>query len=614
MSNALDARLARIEERLTRIEVTLGSPADAVRDTPVPAPSRAPTIDTTPTAPLGLPPARRRDPQRTTGRIMAWGAALSFVLAAIYFIKLVYASGWLTPERQLGVAFLAGIALIATGLWLARYDRGYAAYLPAAGIVVLYLATYGAHLYYQLIGAQLALGAVAAISGVAIALGAHFRRSAYAVLAGVCVYFTPLVMDTLRSTLAELALYFTAWSLVFSACALHEARRLTYLVPMYLAFLCFDAAWRMTGGEQWQYAALYQAAQFSIFAVTAAHYSLRHHAPLGADDALAHALPLLYFYVSEYLLISAHARALAPILALASAALLLGLYLLARRRLPQDAQSDPPAGVLVSGYCALVTTHVVFFEYLPARHLAWAALALTPALGWLARQARPQRPLLLPVWLCVGGMLLFGFAQALIPDLAGAPPAAPRAALAIYAGLLYAVYFLPRLALPGSLGSGVLYGAHGATMVLALRVLEGALAVSIAWAAVAIATMLLALRREDRVLGQSALVIFGASALKVLLFDLSGSAPVIRIGVLVVLGISLYAGGWLYQGLQRRTTVLHPDAAINEQLQHIAALCRAGFDDDTIVTRLEQDGVACLAKDGWTSALVAQIRQDYALC
>ena len=104
-----------------------------------------------------------------------------------------------------------------------------------------------------------------------------------------------------------------------------------------------------------------------------------------------------------------------------------------------------------------------------------------------------------------------------------------------------------------------------------------------------------------------------ASALKVLLFDLSGTAPSMRIGVLVVLGISLYAGGWLYQGLQRRTTVRHPDPAIDAQIARIAALVAAGHDDRGIVAELERAGVACLSREGWTPALVAQIRADYAL-
>ena len=37
--------------------------------------------------------------------------------------------------------------------------------------------------------------------------------------------------------------------------------------------------------------------------------------------------------------------------------------------------------------------------------------------------------------------------------------------------------------------------------------------------------------------------------MKVLLYDLAGSPAPVRIGTLVVLGITLYLGGWLYQKL-----------------------------------------------------------------
>jgi uncharacterized membrane protein len=39
----------------------------------------------------------------------------------------------------------------------------------------------------------------------------------------------------------------------------------------------------------------------------------------------------------------------------------------------------------------------------------------------------------------------------------------------------------------------------------------------------------------------------------VLIFDLSGSAATTRILTLIVLGVSLYAGGWLYQRLVATT-------------------------------------------------------------
>lgn len=54
---------------------------------------------------------------------------------------------------------------------------------------------------------------------------------------------------------------------------------------------------------------------------------------------------------------------------------------------------------------------------------------------------------------------------------------------------------------------------------------------------------------RDKILGQSPLLNFAVSGMKVLLYDLAGSPTPVRIGSLVVLGMTLYMGGWSYQKL-----------------------------------------------------------------
>lgn len=62
----------------------------------------------------------------------------------------------------------------------------------------------------------------------------------------------------------------------------------------------------------------------------------------------------------------------------------------------------------------------------------------------------------------------------------------------------------------------------------------------------ALACVTLAITRKEKYLGQSSLLVFAASAIKVFLHDLSGSGPLVRISCLLVLGITFYIGGWLY--------------------------------------------------------------------
>jgi uncharacterized membrane protein len=81
----------------------------------------------------------------------------------------------------------------------------------------------------------------------------------------------------------------------------------------------------------------------------------------------------------------------------------------------------------------------------------------------------------------------------------------------------------------------------------AVQIFDGRLAVSLAWGVIGLACLALAFKHKDKALGKSSLLIFAASAAKVLLFDLSSAAPLVRIGSLVTLGVTLYVGGWMYK-------------------------------------------------------------------
>jgi uncharacterized membrane protein len=69
----------------------------------------------------------------------------------------------------------------------------------------------------------------------------------------------------------------------------------------------------------------------------------------------------------------------------------------------------------------------------------------------------------------------------------------------------------------------------------------------VAWAAIGLAWLVFATARKDRILARSTLGIFAAFALKVVFADLDNAGPLVRVGILVVLGVTLYAGGWIYR-------------------------------------------------------------------
>lgn len=531
--------LARLEARLSAIEARLGMGA-------APPPSAAPRA-TRPAA-ASAPASADEGWRLTVTGVMASGAGVAFVLAAVYFLKLVYDFGWLTPERQVGLSLLGGIGLIVGGLRLAREDRSYAAYLPAFGIVIVYLTVYAADLYYAMIGPAVVVAGIGATTLGAIWLQRHFGSSIYALFAVIGTYLFPILVPSQSTAAVDLVVYFAAWGLLFSWLALQAADRSVYVLALWFSLLGFDISWRMSAAsDAWVQAAGYQFFQFLLFAVTAAVFSTRHRTALSRFDAVTHGAALFVFYGLEYALLKEHAPALAPFVALGSVVVVVLLLVWARAAMGAAGRGGAGA-LVVSAYASLVTTHVFLFELLPQRYFAWGVLVLPILAMALKPLARVQPEVLTPLRLVAGLLFTAGLMQLADVDSRQTDIAFPVGALFVYAAFLYVGAARGRRALGRHPRPPLLlYAGHVALMVAVVKAFSSALAVSSAWAVLAIALLVIALRAGDRVVGRSSLLIFFASALKVLLYDLDGSPTLVRVGILIVLGCSLYLGGWLYQ-------------------------------------------------------------------
>src|SRR5690349_8323921 len=379
ISQELDQRLAAIEQRLSRIESRFApQAAPAPRTQPKPEPER-------PAAP---------GPSLITS-ILGWGGAVALVLAAAYLIRLGIDSGWLTPMRQVALAVIAGLALIGAGFWLRALDREYAGLLPAGGIAILFLSSYGAHHYYGFIDATIAAAAVIGICLASLWLCRAFQSDLYALFAVAGSYSAPFLLSSLRGSITDLVIYFSAWSMVFSVFAIWHGRRLIYLLALYLALVGFDFIGRANAPEEWVAALVFQTAQFAIFVVATAAYSVRRQEPLDGNLALAHLPALLVFYFLQYGLLSRHLPVAAPWIAAGSAAAVAAVYGVARVSL---ARPLPGGEFLLWSYVALVLFHAGYIESVPKHWAPWIAVILVPVAGLAARRIGKTA---WPLWIAV---------------------------------------------------------------------------------------------------------------------------------------------------------------------------------------------------------------------
>jgi hypothetical protein len=556
----IEQHLATLEQRIRRleqiVEQQLGkAPAAAAQASPAPAaPSR--TAPSGVAVPAGLrgaasiprtPASARseRSPMAAT-QILGLSGAAALVLAAIYFVRLAIDAGWLTPERQVGLAALFGVGLMWIGFTLRNASRSYASLLPAAGIVILFITVFGAHVYYGLIDAPLATGCVAVVCIVALWLGRVFDTNLYVLFAVIGAYLTPFLLPVWHANLIDLLIYFSAWSLLFCGYAIWIGGRSSYLLAMYLALIGFDIIWRAKAESQWMTTAIFQAVQFLIFAFAAVFYSIRHDAPMTRDQAIAHAPGLLIFYVVEYFILGTYVPEWAPWIAIASVAVLVAAYWLAKTLLRTPSEAG---AMLVTSYAALVLFHAVYIDLIPFKWAPWFALGMLVGLGAIAAMGGALRRGMIPFAAVIGLMVAVTFLQLITGYELRDVPGAVLLSLLLAAALYFGYATISDEDAVGWLRIPLLYAAHVAAMLTVFRVVDASLMVSVFWGMIAIGSLLVALVLRDRFLGQSSLLIFALSGMKVLLYDLAGSPTPVRIGVLVVLGITLYVGGWLYQKL-----------------------------------------------------------------
>jgi uncharacterized membrane protein len=545
----IERRFSDIEARLKRIEGHFPQAA------PAPATAAAAPAQQQPRPAAAKPAAKPVAPKlesqsgdkpSSATSWLGWGGATAFVLAAAYLIRLAIENGWLTPVRQVALAAMSGLALIVAGFVLRGVNRQYAGLLPAGGVAILFLSIYGAHLYYGFIQAPPAMVAVVLVCVLSLWLCRVFASDLYALFAVAGSYSAPLLLKGAPS-ITDLVIYFSAWSIAFSVFSIWHRRRLVYLLALYLALLIFDFIFRAKAPEAWAAALAFQTIQFAIFGTATAMFSIRNQSPLDQPAAMAHLPPLLLFYFLQYALLKRYMPELAPWIAVGSGVVVAGLYGAARSAL----QRPLPGGeLLLWSYVALVLFHAGYIEAVPHAWAPWVAFVVLPVVAIATQRTEGSlEATTWPVWLA--GILIFAVNYLRVVFDVDVQSTPARAWLAVaYAAQLYVGYYFLR-SRGSSKGKGLatllLYLGHICAMAAALHLVGERIVESTVWGIIALVCLGVSLWQRDRVLGQTSLFVFGAAAVKVLLYDLGGASPTTRIISLVVLGVTFYLGGLLYQ-------------------------------------------------------------------
>jgi uncharacterized membrane protein len=485
---------------------------------------------------------------------------LCFILAGSYFIKLAIAQGWITPTMQLMAVVAFALSLIVAGFALRDSDTQYASLLPASGVVLLYMAAYGGHLYFHLYDGSVAGFIVNAVSIAALILYSSFRQHFYALAASVGTYLVPLLIGSASWSFLPLCLYVAVWNITYCVIAASLGSRMLLGLTAYFAVLLVALFGEPSVGanlyNETFRLAVFQALQFLFFGGMIAWYSIKRREPLSSSAAWSFFPLLLLFYASEYELIASIHPTLAPWCALGFAAWVIFVYAFARSRFGSQTLESYP---MVSCFLAIVALHSVYMELCPSILRPLLALAL---LAYYARHvsilSRPS-----PHQAAVTVMMLIPSIEYVRVLLGQGMEVSPSYGVLLNIAFAAALFYVSREATKTQSSTALPLGALGAVQFLLALERVSALAfemptagyvASALWSATALAVLMIALRRNDRGLAGKASWLFGVTALKVLFSDLSGSGTGERVIALIVIGALFYAGGFVGRQIGNRSS------------------------------------------------------------
>lgn len=566
MAADTDRRLAQLERRLAYLEAKLASGSPRL---PEPEAAKAPARQAAPTsAPFFIAPVKPRkgasddagpaNPHASAviggSEVLAGVAVLCFILGASYLVKLAMDHGWLDPARRLILAACAGFGLIGAGFALRRKDAAYAAFLPATGSVVLYLAVYAGQLIYGLIDPLSALFLISAVTTLTLGLFKEFPVAAYPIVALLGCYAVPFFAPALEDH-GWLLFYFLVWDLSFAAIAILAKQRDLLLVAGYLALAAFSLAAGLSGASHPigdLDSAVFLFAQMLVFFTASVGFSIYHRQPMRSGEAWSVLPLLLFFYGLEYDLMSRLLPGQAAWAGLAWAGAVLGVYGGVRKQLERGGLE---AGPMVSAYVSIIALHAAYLELLPAWAAPWVGLALIPLAASLLRTGFGKRHFVVVTALGVVIALEF-FRSAFLWEGMQAGTAWP-VDLAFSLLLLGSALYFGRQAPVADaeqrekLESFAFAAAHLQALLGLSRACEawinvsGGFVSSVTFAAYGLAVMGVAWGLRHRILARSAVVVLLIAAAKAVLYDLAQAETGFRVVGFMSLGVFLYLAGWL---------------------------------------------------------------------
>jgi uncharacterized membrane protein len=607
-------RLAAQVRQLEEASKEVGTPAQspAVPASGVDTAAAEEPVEAAPAEPAPRPVVPRKVSSATAEgfeawigrRAMGWAAVVLLLFATAFFLKHAFENEWIGEVGRVALGIAAGVGLCMAGY---RYQRRSWRVLgqmcAAAGVVLLYLATFAAFGYYHLLPQQHAAVFLVILVAETAALAVLYEAPAIALMAVIGAVLTPVLLRTEHDQYRALFLYLTLVNAGVVGLGLLRVWPAVATVALLGTQGLFWAWYEEHYHPEKLAAAIgFQAALFALLLIYALVTHVLRRRRANVEDLLRMALSATLFFAAMYTLLDPQYHVWMGSLALGVAIVCTALAWLMLYRQPEDQRQLLVAVGLALGFIAVAIPLQAEANWIS---LGWAVEGLVLCWFGLRIRAAALRGLAGALLVLAVGRLLVVDTPAAHPDIF--TPLANRYALpalgvaacllavaAIAARFHDSLATLERLAL-GAAGLGGIalvwlvlsvetndyfqthirhaselaarYGAAAVTasgQPLGVEASEeiprlartAQTAISLVWAAYAAVVLAagFALRRTS--VRWVALALFALTLGKVLLVDMAELSGFYRVATLLALAVMMAIGAWAYQRwlVARKTT------------------------------------------------------------
>lgn len=484
------------------------------------------------------------------GNLLGYIGSACILLASILLIKLSIDAGWLTPIRQCILAAIFAVGLIIFPFFIKLKDQGYINFLPAIGIVILHLTTYGAVFYHNLFSPVLGILAISLIGLLSLWLLTKFKEDTYAFLSIFGIYVGIVLFHESFLQITIVALYLLIWDVLFVLFAINLKRRFIIAISSYLAFtlVALIGLSQVPGNLDSNYEIIaIQSIQFVIFVLATILFSIKNKMQLTQSEAWSFFPVIILFYGQQYFFLDRISHNFATFFSLAFALFLLTIYHIAKFKMKEK---ELESAAVIYSLCSLMIFHSIFVVELNNVSRIIFSLGIMVLIACFQERIITNKHFRGPLF--ISTLIIFcGYILVLCDEI--------NYGLLLFFGILFGAIFLVASSKLSNSWSSILLNLGHLQMFVALyrfKQIISSFVIAPLWTGYALAILYWANTRKDKEMAQGAVLLIIIGLGRFFLFDFADLGGGQQILSLFIIGSLIFISGYFYRNTIRNNSHL----------------------------------------------------------